>query len=76
MSALHREVFVCCVYLFIVSLCFNYVKPFVLNGKSDVLSKSSDLLHIAPSDIANVLARNGLKSNELQETDGKELNLF
>lgn len=72
MSAIRREVFVCFVYLFIVSLCLNYVTPFVLNGKSDVSNKSSGLLHITSSDIDNVLARNGLTSNDLQESDGKE----
>lgn len=73
MSAFQREVFVCFVYLYIVSLCVTFVRPFVLNGQSEVSSKSSDLLKITPSDIDNVLKRNGLHSNELQEADGMEL---
>lgn len=74
MSAFQRKVFVCFVYLYIVSLCITYVKPFVLNGQSEVSSSSSDLLKIAPSDIDNVLKRNGLHSNEL--VDGMELKFF
>lgn len=72
MSAIHREIVVCCVCLFIVSLCVTYVQPFVLDGKPEVLNKSSDLFMINPSDIGNVLTPNGLHSNELQETGGME----
>lgn len=76
MSAFQREVFVCFIGLFIVSLCVTCVKPFVLNGKSDVSNKSSDLLKITPSDIDNVFTRNGLSSKELQEADGKKFNNY
>lgn len=72
MSTFQREVIVCFIHLFIVSLFFNYVKPFALNGQSDVSNKNTDLLHITPSDIDTFLVRNGLNSNELEQIDGKE----
>lgn len=76
MSAFQREVFVCLISLFIVSLCVTYVKPFVLNDQSDVSNKSSDLLKITPSDIDNIFTLNGLSSKELQEADGEESAIF
>lgn len=73
MSAFQRETVACFFFLFIVSLCVNYVQPFVVDGKSEDVNETSDLLKTIETDIDNVLARNGL--NELQEADGTDLNL-
>ncbi|XP_037028484.1 uncharacterized protein LOC119068815 [Bradysia coprophila] len=73
MSAFQREALVCFLFLFIVSLCITYVQPFVVDGKTEDVNKTSDLFETIKTDIDNVLTRNGLNLNELQEADGRQI---
>lgn len=70
MSAFQRVAALCLIFLFIVSLCVTYVEPFVVDGKSEDVNKTSDLFQTIKTDIDNILTKNGLNSNEVQEADG------